>query len=66
MTCFQSFRGLSPNPSIPSVGKGEISTNALKAWQAGAIQLALTEGLPPFSRDELSEDFIHQVVKLRY
>ena len=63
---FSVFQGAQPEPIYCKRGEREISTNALKAWQARVIQLALTVGLPPFSRDEFSEDFIHQVVQLSY
>jgi HTH-type transcriptional regulator / antitoxin HigA len=42
----------------------EIDTNALRAWQARAIQLALLQDLPPFSKDEISTEFIREVVQL--
>ena len=44
----------------------EIDPNALKAWQARTLQLALREELPAFSRKDITESFIQQVVKLSY
>jgi HTH-type transcriptional regulator / antitoxin HigA len=44
----------------------EVNDNALKAWQARIAHMALDESLPAFSRDEFSEKFLRQVVKLSY
>ena len=44
----------------------EIDHNVLIAWQARVLELALNDSLPPFSRDELTNEFIREVVKLSY
>jgi HTH-type transcriptional regulator / antitoxin HigA len=44
----------------------EIDISALSTWQAKCMQIASKGKLPPFSRRDLSENFIHQVVKLSY
>ena len=44
----------------------EVDMNALQAWQAKVLHIALQEELPPFSKDEFTVDFIREVVKLSY
>lgn len=44
----------------------DFDDNALKAWQARITQIALEEKLPSFSKDDLTEKFFHQLVKLSY
>jgi HTH-type transcriptional regulator / antitoxin HigA len=45
-------------------GPQGIDTNSLRAWQARATQLALSQDLPPFSKDDISPEFIREIVKL--
>jgi HTH-type transcriptional regulator / antitoxin HigA len=47
-------------------GNQEVDRNALKAWQARALTLASREELPPFLKNEFTEDFIRELVKLSY
>jgi HTH-type transcriptional regulator/antitoxin HigA len=47
-------------------GNQEVDRNALKAWQARALTLATREGIPPYLKNEFTEDFIREVVKLSY
>jgi len=47
-------------------GNQEVDRNALKAWQARALTLAPREELPLFLKNEFTEDFIREVVKLSY
>ena len=41
-----------------------VNKNALLAWQARAIHLALQEKLPPYNREGLTESFFRDLVKL--
>jgi HTH-type transcriptional regulator/antitoxin HigA len=45
-------------------GVQEGDGNALKAWQAQALRLALRQELPEFSREQLTEAVIQRVVQL--
>ena len=63
---FSSFGGLQPRQIYCMRAERDIDLNALTVWQARALQIALQEELPVFSREELTEDFIRQMVQLSY
>jgi len=44
----------------------EIQANALKAWQAQAMRLAMRQDLPEFSREKLTNAVLDNVVRLSY
>ncbi|MBU0512980.1 MAG: ImmA/IrrE family metallo-endopeptidase [Chloroflexi bacterium] len=63
---FSVFGDTPPQPIYYKNAEKETDTHALIAWQAKAITLALQEDLPPFSQENLTEDFIREVIKLSY
>ena len=63
---FSVFEGQIPEPIYCRNSSKEIDFNALLAWQARALELARGESLPPFSRDELTDEFIRELTRLSY
>ncbi len=63
---FTVFRDSPPQPIYCKNADRKINTNALMAWQARAMALALQEDLPPFSQEYLTKNFIRDVIKLSY
>ncbi|MBC8504152.1 MAG: ImmA/IrrE family metallo-endopeptidase [Chloroflexi bacterium] len=63
---FSVFEGQIPEPIYCRNSSKEIDFNALLAWQARALELARGESLPPFARDELTDEFIRELVRLSY
>ena len=62
---FAGFRGRVPAQKIYCRNsKGQVDTLALYAWQARVLALADELNLPSYHPDNLSEDFIRDVVKL--
>jgi HTH-type transcriptional regulator / antitoxin HigA len=61
---FSSFHGARFNSIYCKHTEQAINANALTAWQARATYLATGEKLPPFSPDNLSEDFFLEVPRL--
>jgi HTH-type transcriptional regulator/antitoxin HigA len=61
---FSAFRGIQFKPIYCKHSEQEIDSNALTAWQARAISIAIGDNLPPFSRDNLTEEFFLEVVRL--
>lgn len=47
-------------------GDREINPNALMSWQAKVLSLVMEEKLPPFIQDNISTEFIKQVIGLSY
>jgi HTH-type transcriptional regulator/antitoxin HigA len=44
----------------------DLDLNALLAWQARVLHLAAREDLPTYVKNEITEDFIREIVKLSY
>lgn len=63
---FSVFAGQMSEQTYCKKSDKDIDRNALLAWQARILDLALHENLPLFSRPELTEGFIREVVKLSY
>ena len=63
---FSVFGEAPPQPIYCKNGENNIDPNALVAWQARAIALALQEDLPPFLDENLTDDFIQEVIRLSY
>lgn len=63
---FASFQGMAFNPIYCRHAAGEIQPNALKAWQAQALRIAMQEELPEFSREALNAEFIQEVARLSF
>ena len=63
---FAVFGDTLPQPIYCKNTDRKIDTNALTAWQARAMGLALQEDLPPFSQEILTEGFIRKVMRLSY
>jgi HTH-type transcriptional regulator/antitoxin HigA len=63
---FSSFQGMPFTPVYCKHAAGEIQLNALKAWQAYALRIAMQQALPEFSRDALTEEFIQKVARLSF
>jgi HTH-type transcriptional regulator/antitoxin HigA len=61
---FSAFQGIQFTQIYCRHADQEIHTNALAAWQARAIHLAMSESLPPFSQDSLSGNFFDEVLRL--
>lgn len=44
----------------------DVEQKALQAWQGRALNLALQEQLPPYDREQITETFLNQVIRLSY
>ncbi|RLD05370.1 MAG: hypothetical protein DRI32_04180 [Chloroflexi bacterium] len=63
---FAPFGETMPVPIYRRNSEKEVDPNALLAWQAKVLDIALSDTLPPFSKDEFNKNFIREIVKLSY
>ena len=61
---FAVFGGRTPQPIYCRMTEKPFQRNALIAWQARALQIALADDVPPFSPDALTSLFAREVVHL--
>jgi len=63
---FSVFQGRMPKQIYCKQADKEFDSNALRAWQARTLNLALEKELPEYAHKDLTEGFIRQVVGLSY
>ena len=63
---FSAFGYMPFNPVYCKRGGKTVDVKALKAWQARMLQIVSTQALPYYNRNEITDDFIQQVVRLSY
>ncbi|NJN96756.1 MAG: ImmA/IrrE family metallo-endopeptidase [Anaerolineales bacterium] len=61
---FANFQGHTPERVYCRNSEGQPDERAMQAWQARALALASEQELPPYKHDNLTEEFIRDVVKL--
>lgn len=66
ISLFAPFGETPPVPIYRRNNAKAVDSNALLAWQAKVLDIALGDSLPPFSRAELTKEFIQEIVKLSY
>ena len=61
---YANFQGRASQRIYCRNTEGQLDEFALEAWQARTLELASEQELPPYSRDNFTPEFIHDVVKL--
>ncbi|MEA3441073.1 MAG: ImmA/IrrE family metallo-endopeptidase [Chloroflexota bacterium] len=63
---FSVFDGAESQMIYTTSQQIDLDLNALRAWQARVLHLAAREDLPAYVKNEITEDFVREIVKLSY
>jgi HTH-type transcriptional regulator/antitoxin HigA len=61
---FAGFMGRIPERVYCRNSEGQLDECAMQAWQARVLELASEQDLPPYNRDNLTLEYIYDLVKL--
>lgn len=61
---FANFQGRTAQRVYCRSSKNQLDERALEAWQARVLQLASEQDLPPYNRNNLTQTFVRDMVKL--
>jgi len=61
---FANFQGRASQRVYCRNSEGQLDERAMEAWQARTLELASEQELPPYSQNNLTPEFIRDVVKL--